>query len=233
MWLVHIREEPDLILSLETSTKAFSVSLFRNHKAANRDDEAANRNHELANIELIHDVAHSQNIVSIVDFLLKSIDTSIKDISEIYAGNGPGSFTGIRIGLSFANTILQTMNIPLLGIPSLDLLAFDHDRWYNSVITYIKSRKNEVYTASYRNGRRTSNYLALKKEDFLNFVKEHTPVYLISSEDDYRDLSFEKGEFKGEVVFTFPKARNAYIFAQRCNLKPEKGYLKPLYVRDF
>jgi len=99
-----------LILSIETSTKAFSVSIFQDA--------------EIASLELLHDVTHSQNIVSAVDFLLKSINKSVSDITQIYAGMGPGSFTGVRIGLSFANTICQVRGVGILGIPSLDLLAF-------------------------------------------------------------------------------------------------------------
>ncbi|MCK5568459.1 MAG: tRNA (adenosine(37)-N6)-threonylcarbamoyltransferase complex dimerization subunit type 1 TsaB, partial [Spirochaetes bacterium] len=98
-------------LSIETSTKAFSISIFQDI--------------EIASLELLHDVTHSQNIVSAVDFLLKSIKMSVSDITQIYAGMGPGSFTGIRIGLSFANTMCQVLGVEILGIPSLDLLAFE------------------------------------------------------------------------------------------------------------
>ena len=104
-----------MILSIETSTRAFSVSLYKDG--------------HIANIELIHEIAHSQNIVHTVDFLLKSINQYVKNISAVYAGAGPGSFTGIRIGLSYANTLFQIMDTPLLGIPSLDLLAFEEGRW--------------------------------------------------------------------------------------------------------
>ena len=148
-----------MILSIETSTRAFSVSLYKDG--------------QIANIELVHEIAHSQNIVHTVNFLLKSINKSVEDLSAVYAGKGPGSFTGIRVGLSYANTLFQIMGIPLLGIPSLDLLAFEEGRWYNSVISFIKSRKNEVYAAAYRQGRRVSDYLALKKDDFSYFIKEN------------------------------------------------------------
>ena len=208
-----------MILSIETSTRAFSVSLFREGN--------------IANIELIHEIAHSQNIVHTVNFLLKSINKSVEDLSAVYAGTGPGSFTGIRVGLSYANTLFQIMGIPLLGIPSLDLLAFEEGRWYNSVISFIKSRKNEVYTAAYRQGQKVSDYLALKKDDFSFFIKENKPSHLVSSKEDYRALGFNKGEIIAETIFTFPKARFTFSYAMECKLTPERRYLKPLYVRDF
>lgn len=208
-----------MILSIETSTRAFSVSLYKDG--------------QIANIELVHEIAHSQNIVHTVNFLLKSINKSVEDLSAVYAGKGPGSFTGIRVGLSYANTLFQIMGIPLLGIPSLDLLAFEDGRWYNSVISFIKSRKNEVYAAAYRQGRRVSEYLALKKDDFSFFIKENKPSHLVSSKEDYGALGFNKGEIIAETIFTFPKARLTFSYAMECNLTPEGRYLKPLYVRDF
>jgi len=210
-----------VILSIETSTRAFSISLGEGYSEV------------FASVEIIHEIAHSQNIVSAVKFLLKSLNRPVSDVFSVYAGVGPGSFTGIRIGLSFANTMLQALGVPLLGLPSLDLLAFEEGRWYNPVIPFIKSRKNEVYTASYDNGERTSDYLALRIEDFRQFVAERNPWYLISSEEDFRAFFPHAGELKAQGVFSFPKSRVALAYAEECGLKPDRRYLKPLYVRDF
>ena len=210
-----------MILSVETSTRAFSISFGKSHTEV------------IASVEIIHEIAHSQNIVGSVKFLLNSVNARVSDISSVYAGIGPGSFTGIRIGLSFANTMLQTMGIPLLGIPSLDLLAFEEGRWYNPVIPFIKSRKNEVYTASYDNGERTSDYLSLKLEDFRKFIEERSPRYLISSEEDFRAFFPHSAELEAQRLVSFPKSRVALSYAEECGLKPDMRYLKPLYVRDF
>ena len=183
-------------------------------------------------MELLHDVTHSQNIVSAVDFLLKSINKSVSDITQIYAGMGPGSFTGVRIGLSFANTMCQVQGVGILGIPSLDLLAFEIGKCYNPVIPFIRSRRQEVYTACYRKGERVTNYLALNREDFISFVEKNAPECLISSENDHNSILTEGDiDKKIKTEFSYPSARNAYRLAETCGLKPEKKYLKPLYVR--
>ena len=88
--------------------------------------------------------------VNAVDFLLKSINGSVSDITQIYVGMGPGSFNGIRIGLTFANTMCQVQGVGILGIPSLDLLAFEIRKCYNTTIPFIKSGRQEVYTTCYR-----------------------------------------------------------------------------------
>lgn len=207
-----------MVLSVETSTKALSVSLSLDR--------------EIINIDIIHEVARSQNIVSTVKFLLKSIGKSINDIREVYAGIGPGSFTGIRIGLSFVNTLSQIQDIPTLGISSLDLLAFEDNRWYNSVVPFIRSRKNEVYTAYYEKEKRITKYLALARNDLFNFIKENRPAFLVTSEEDYNNIGLEgELDFRLKTIFSFPKARILPLFARKCGLKPERKYLKPLYVR--
>ena len=208
-----------LILSFETSTRAFSVSLQHGE--------------ERVDLEIIRSSFHSQSIVSVVDFLLKSIGASVKDVDEIYCGTGPGSFTGIRIGLAFANTLCETLGIPIAGISSLDLLAFDSGKWYNAVISFIRSRKKEVYTAAYKGGRRTSDYMALERGEFEQFLRRDNSGCIAASEEDIRSLELESTLAGREVVFSFPRAKHAYPLASTLGVRPEKVFLKPLYVRNF
>lgn len=206
-----------MILTVDTSTKALSVSLFQEV--------------ELAHIELRHELTHSQQIVSICDFLLKRISLPLESLSAAYAGIGPGSFTGIRIGLSFVNTLSQVLRIPILGVSSLDLLAFENGRWYNSVVSFIRSRKREVYTAYYEQGSRKSDYIALEKDDFIAFLKDCSPKNIVAPEDDFRDLE-EIKEFDTEISFSFPSSRSLYYITRECDIKPGNHYLKPIYVRS-
>jgi tRNA threonylcarbamoyl adenosine modification protein YeaZ len=203
---------------VETSTKAFSISLH-NKK-------------EITNLDIIQEAARSQYIVQAVEFLLKTLGKTVFDIREAYAGIGPGSFTGIRIGLTFINTLSQTQNIPVLGIPSLDILAYEDNRWYDTVIPFVRSRKNEVYTAFYKTEKRVTEYLALKKDEFVDFIEEKKPRYVVSSEDNFYDMGLD-GKLHKECksIFSFPKACILVRLARKYSLKPVKQYLKPLYVR--
>jgi tRNA threonylcarbamoyl adenosine modification protein YeaZ len=208
-----------VILAFDTSTKAFSLSLTGESGRAD--------------LEIVMEVFHSQRIVEIVDFLLGTTGASVRNLTGLYAGIGPGSFTGIRVGLTFANTLLETLGIPLGGISSLDLLAFGSGRWYNAVVSFIRSRKDEVYAASYREGRRNSEYLALGTAEFERFVLEQDPGCLVASEEDFRSLPLRTAASGREVVFGFPMSRNAHSLAELCGVRPEKKYLRPLYVRNF
>jgi tRNA threonylcarbamoyl adenosine modification protein YeaZ len=207
-----------VILAFDTSTRAFSVSLLEMD--------------ERVDLEIVRKSFHSQEIVGIVDFLLNCTGSTIRDIEEIYAGLGPGSFTGIRVGLTFANTLSETLDIPLAGIPSLDLLAFGSGRWYNSVISFIRSRKNEVYAALYRKGERVGSYRALEKIDFAQFIDQEDPDCIVASLEDFLDLQMEGACEGREIVHSFPRARDALPLAQLSGLRPEKKYLTPLYVRN-
>jgi len=213
-----------LILSIETSTNKFSVSICEATK--------------LANINFMYKTPHSQKIVQVVKFLLESIDSSIKDINQICVDVGPGSFTGIRIGLSFVNTLFQTLKIPICGVSSLDLLAVEAKRRYEEikchdiVVTFIKSRKNEVYTAVYRDGNRVTDYLAIEYKGFSDFINKYSPFLLVSSEDDYNEV-IDKGGIilKTRASFSYPKASLIYPFVIEYRIKFEKHYIKPLYIR--
>lgn len=207
-----------MTITVETSTKAFSVALFDSR--------------EVACFSLQSQPASSQHLVSVVSFILDKLKLSIRSLKEAFAGTGPGSFTGVRIGLSFVNTLFQTLNIPVLGVSSLDVLAFKSGRWYNSVVPFIRSRKDEAYTAFYSNGQRQSDYLVLGSLELVRFIKEKDPHWVVASEEDFSDIlgesSFKPDDF---VCFDYPDARSLYELVKHCGLKAEFKYLKPLYLR--
>jgi tRNA threonylcarbamoyl adenosine modification protein YeaZ len=206
-----------VILTVDTSTRAFSLSLFENEES-------------VAHIELKRALAHSQQIVQVFEFMLHRIGLTASCLTAAYAGTGPGSFTGTRIGLSFVNTLSQILNIPILGVSSLDLLAFDGSGWYNSAVTLLRSRKNEVYTASYQMGERKTDYQALTRDEFLGFLEKHSPQFVVAPEEDFRDLGNLEGR-AGKIKHAFPSSRSLYFVVRERGLMPRRNYLKPIYVR--
>ena len=204
-----------MILAVETSTRSFSAALF--HERV------------IGCVEHLNEIARSQGIVGTVSRMLSGLGLAVSDLEAVYAGTGPGSFTGIRIGLAFANALLQTRGVPLLGVPTLDLLAFEGGGWYNSAVSLLRSRKSEAYAALYRGGVRVGEYLALGREELHRFLREARPERLVCSEDDYGELGLEA--VMG-AVFAYPRAASVFPLAEASGLKPRREYLKPLYVRD-
>ena len=89
-----------------------------------------------------------------------------------------------------------------------------------------------TFPINYSKGERVTDYLALGRDDFISFIKKNAPECLISSEKDHSSIMTGVDiDMKIKTVFSYPNARNAYLLAESHGLKPEKKYLKPLYVR--
>jgi len=211
-------------LCIETSTRMLSLSLVNNSV----------NNREIAKVEILAQKPYSQNIALAVDFMLKSVARKIQNISEVYAGTGPGSFTGIRVGLTFANTLHQFLGIPLLGIPTLDLLAFSSGKWYNPTIVFLKSRRDEVFCSFYCNGNRKADYMVLKMDDFRTFIEKNNPEFLVSTEDGFEEFGELINQFPScHIIRIYPHASALVLLAREKGLKPRPEFLHPMYLRGF
>jgi tRNA threonylcarbamoyladenosine biosynthesis protein TsaB len=108
--------------------------------------------------------------------ILSDNGTSLKDISELRVTLGPGSFTGIRVGLSFCKGIHAALGTPFRGIPTLDALAFPFmDREGSYICPLIDAKKSEVFLALYHvsGGHliRQTDYMALKPDQIPSIIK--------------------------------------------------------------
>ncbi len=109
----------------------------------------------------------------------------IGDVASIIVATGPGSFTGIRVALAFCKGLSEGKNIPLIGVPTLDILAAPFAFMENHYICpLIDAKKGEVFTSLYRasgNGamERSAGHQAMKPEEVPRFVK--TPCVLFGS----------------------------------------------------
>lgn len=90
----------------------------------------------------------SANIMVLLDKLLDQAQIKLKSINKIFVVNGPGSFTGLRIGVTIAKTLAWSLKIPVVPVSSLEVLAsttFDSDY----IVPYIDARRNYVFGAIY------------------------------------------------------------------------------------
>lgn len=100
------------------------------------------------NIRLVH--RHSEELLSNIDFLLKQSGYRMADLEGLSVTIGPGSFTGLRIGLSTARTFAQVLDIPIIGVSSLDVLAYNMALTSKWLVPVIDAKRNRVYTAIYQ-----------------------------------------------------------------------------------
>jgi tRNA threonylcarbamoyladenosine biosynthesis protein TsaB len=126
-----------LILSLDTSTQNCSVALHENGK--------------LITQELVDEEgSHSKSLTLLIEKVMKTAGRALNDLSAVAVSNGPGSYTGLRIGLATAKGICFALDKPLICLPTLQVLAAAVDAPAGSLLLpMLDARRMEVYAAVY------------------------------------------------------------------------------------
>lgn len=120
-----------ICLFFDTSSDLLKVSLIKDNKII-FDKELHTKND------------HSSYLVPTIDEAFKSNNIDFKELDEIIAGNGPGSFTGTRISIAVAKTYAFSFNIPVYMISSLEELIYDNDG-YDFYVPIIEEKKENLY----------------------------------------------------------------------------------------
>jgi tRNA threonylcarbamoyladenosine biosynthesis protein TsaB len=131
-----------LILSVDTSSPKGSLALAENRKS--KIEKLAFRSWE--KLAMHSDVATLE-----LQALLAEAGKSLPEITHILVNHGPGSFTGLRVGINLARTLAYSLNKPILAIGTLELLAFRNSKPGQSVAVAVKALQNYVYAAVYEN----------------------------------------------------------------------------------
>jgi tRNA threonylcarbamoyladenosine biosynthesis protein TsaB len=93
---------------------------------------------------------HTETLVPAIDFLCRQAHVELDEIGAIAVDLGPGLFTGLRVGVATAKAMASALRVPVVGVSSLDLLAFPV-RWTNrQIVSVVDARRGEVFYASYR-----------------------------------------------------------------------------------
>ena len=127
----------------------------------------------------------SETITSVTLETFKKAKKDVKDISNLVVTNGPGNFTSIRVGVSFALGIAKGLSLPVYSISSLDLLSiFENEKLIKdkSYICVMPSRGNEFFVKVFeKNSDSSSDILKLKKADLENQFSKNNYVAVINS----------------------------------------------------
>jgi len=126
-----------LILGIETATQQVGVAIG-GHEGV------------IATFEVARGRRHAEILAPAIEFVCRQADVELTEIGCIAVDVGPGLFTGMRVGLATAKALAQALRIPMIGISSLDLLAFPVRHTDRVVVPVIDARKAEVFWAMYR-----------------------------------------------------------------------------------
>lgn len=126
------------IIAIDASTEALSIVLHYKGKIFHHFEECPQQ--------------HSQKILPLIDEILNKAQCKLKDLDVIGFGQGPGSFTGVRIGVAIAQGLAYSTNLPLVGVSTLAIMAQQQYQQSSSEHVYcaIDARMDEVYFAYYR-----------------------------------------------------------------------------------
>jgi len=138
------------ILAIETSTMLGGVALM--------DDSSG----LIAEVRLNVKSTHSERLMTEIDHLLRQAGLKISDIDVFAVAIGPGSFTGLRIGLSTVKGFSYSTGKPIVSVPTLEALSWNFPYCRYPVCTMLDARKKEVYTALFK----------WDKEGFLRLIDE-------------------------------------------------------------
>lgn len=139
-----------LILAIDTATKIGSVALYEDKTGI------------IGEINLYVKVNHSNVIMKAVDSLFDLSGYTIKDVDKIAVTTGPGSFTGIRIGVAIAKGLAYSLKKPIIGINELDVLAETGEEREGLIVPLIDARKERVYYSQYK----YENRKLVRKEEY-------------------------------------------------------------------
>ena len=93
---------------------------------------------------------HAENLAPQIDFVRRQAGVELSDLGAVAVDVGPGLFTGLRVGIATALAIAHALNLPMVGVSSLDLLAFPA-RWTSRlIVTALDARRGELFTALFR-----------------------------------------------------------------------------------
>ncbi len=223
-----------LILAIETGTDICSVALVRDGEllALRESDEERN---------------HAKKIAVFVDELLRESGVAADDLDAVAVSKGPGSYTGLRIGVSFAKGLCYGQNIPLVAVGSLDSLVevaredyeagiLDIENWGNALLCpMIDARRMEVYTQTFNAEGVAQGEVEAKIIDGASFSAERT--------SDYPFVIFGSGAAKcaevlGGAIFieVVPSARGMARLAEKAFVEgktEDVAYFEPFYLKDF
>lgn len=158
------------VLAVDTSSIVATVAVAVSAIAEN-DDNAANDGKLIGQYVLNHGKTHSQKIMPMIEELLHDTGLKIGDIDVFAVANGPGSFTGLRIGAATIKGLAHAVNKPVVGISTLDGLAFNLPFCQHLISPIMDARREQVYNALYQwsggTTQRITDYRAISVEELI------------------------------------------------------------------
>lgn len=213
-----------LILNIETATKNCSVSLAKNGKTI------ALRNHTEENY------SHAEKLHVLIQEVLDECSNKLSDLDAIAVSAGPGSYTGLRIGVSSAKGLAYSLDKPLIAVNTLEILARQVKIESGLIVPMIDARRMEVFTAIY-----TSDYELFSPIESLvltenSFEKLQEELYFIGDCNLKAETVLTQKNFNFISGISFPSAAEMSEISFHDHLEHkwvDVAYFEPFYLKEF
>ncbi len=214
------------LLAIDTSGLAASVCIWDNKPVYTST--------------IINKNTHSVNLLPMIHTAFELSNLNIKDMDCIAVVNGPGSFTGIRIGVSTAKGLAQGLNKPCIAISTLEALAFSAYKYDSIICPMLDARSKQVYTAAYKFEFPPINIIedkAIALSDFIKEIENLSDNFLflgdgaVSYKEDIEKALKNKAKFYFEEKFYPDIALVAKLATYHINNKLHYYDLMPTYLR--
>ena len=217
-----------LILGIETATEVCSVALSKNGKC-------------LAEHNNFEGNSHAAQLHVMVDKLLQEAGFTLNDLQAIAVSKGPGSYTGLRVGVSAAKGYAFALQIPLIAVSSLDGLSEQAAKQITEpkalLVPMIDARRMEVYTCvSEMNGKEINPVSAqiINEASFLNLLGSNQMYFFGNgSEKCQAIINHENAVFMPNIVCRAKGLMPLAEIAFQNNAFENTAYFEPFYLKDF
>jgi tRNA threonylcarbamoyladenosine biosynthesis protein TsaB len=218
-----------LVLGIETSTPQASVAIGSEQGV-------------VASALVSRGASYNEFLLPAIRFCLEESGLGYRNLGGIAVSLGPGLFSGMRVGVATAKALAQTLSIPIVGMASLDLLAYDVRYSSKTILATLDARRGQIFHASYRSSpggiQRMSRYLVERPEQLaIGLTSRPEEVLLVGSGGLlYREVFQDLGSVVelGTSSHAFPNAGSLVELALPRMFREDFDSLydlKPLYLR--
>jgi tRNA threonylcarbamoyladenosine biosynthesis protein TsaB len=217
-------------LAVETASLTASCAVVENGRV-------------LGELTTSHAKTHSQQLVPMIQSLLDLLDLQANQIDLYAASIGPGSFTGLRIGIVTVKGMAYAMKKPVCGVPTLDALAYSVNDFNGVICPMMDARNNQVYTAAYRkyneDFRRITDYYAIPVTELADMLADFREEILILG--DAAPLHYlavkdtvKYPVYQADKALFLPRAACSAVLAEKQAQRGDMSSpfeMEPLYLR--
>ena len=212
------------ILNIETATKNCSVAVAKNGQTLLCREMA-----ELG-------YSHAEKLHVFIEEVLKELNLKFKDLDAVAVSQGPGSYTGLRIGVSAAKGLCFALDIPLISVDTLAVLASQANISEGLIIPMIDARRMEVYSAVYNADLEKIREVQAEIISETSFSDFNETVYFVGDCAEKCKTVLNKDNFIFMEDIVYPSANDMAALSYYKYKKSDTvdvAYFEPYYLKDF